>query len=367
MDMGFSCGIVGLPRVGKTSIFNALTAAGAQVGAFTSASAAPNIAQVNVPDPRLDDLGKAFKSKKITPTTLQFVDVAGLVRGSSKGGGLGNEFLAHIREADAVVHVVRCFDDPTVIHEDGAVDPVRDAETIHLELALADLATVDRRRERIIKQAKSGDAEAKRLLAALESVKAQLEEGRPAREAQLVKEDWPLLHDLHLLTVKPILYVANVDEGGLDPDHGHARALEALAEREGAKCVRICGKIEAEMAVLPEEERAEFMEAYGLRESGLAKLIHAGFDLLDLMTYLTAGEKETRAWTITKGTKAPQAAGKIHSDLERGFIRLEAYAYDDWVTCGRDEKKVKERGLWRSEGKDYVMQEGDVCLFRFNV
>jgi len=365
--MGFSCGIVGLPRVGKTTIFNALTAANAQVGTFTGASADPNIAMVNVPDPRLDDLGKINKSKKITPTTLQFVDVAGLVRGSSAGGGTGNQFLAHIREVDAVVHVVRCFDDDNVIHEDLTVNPVRDAETIHLELALADLVTVERRRERVIKLARTGDAPAKRLLAALDAIKAVLDEGRPAREAQVHKEDWALLYDLHLLTVKPVLYVANIDETGLAPDHPFAAALEKLAASEGAPCVRICGKIEAEMAALPEAERAEFMEAYGLKESGLSKLIHAGFQLLDLMTFLTAGEDETRAWTITRGTKAPQAAGKIHSDLERGFIRLEVYSFDDWVTSGRDEKKVKEKGHWRSEGKEYVMREGDVCLFRFNV
>lgn len=365
--MGFSCGIVGLPRVGKTTIFNALTAANAKVGAFTSATADPNIAVVNVPDPRLDDLGRVHKSKKITPTTLQFVDVAGLVRGSAQGGGLGNQFLAHIREADAVVHVVRCFEDDQVIHEDGSVNPVRDAETIHLELALADLATVDRRRERNIKLAHTGDAHAKRLVAALDAVKALLEEGRPARGAHLAKEDWALLNDLNLLTVKPILYVANIDENGLAPDHPHAAALEKLAASEGAPCIRVCGKIEAEMAALPPEDRAEFMEAYGLKESALSKVIHAGFNLLDLMTYLTAGEDETRAWTITKGTKAPQAAGKIHSDLERGFIRLEVFTYDDWVACGRDEKKVREKGHWRSEGKEYVMREGDVCLFRFNV
>ncbi len=365
--MGFSCGIVGLPRVGKTSIFNALTASNAVVGHFTGASAEPNIAVVNVPDPRLDDLGQVNKSKKITPTTLRFVDVAGLVRGSSQGGGTGNQFLAHIREVDAILHVVRCFEDDQVLHEDGSVNPARDAETIHLELALSDLASVERRRERVIKLARTGDAQAKRLLAALEAVKAPLDEGRPAREAHLPKEEWALLNDLNLLTIKPLLYVANIDETGLAPDHPHAVALEKVAEAEKVPCLRICGKIEAEMSALPPEDRAEFMEAYGLKESGLSKLIHAGFQLLDLMTFLTAGEDETRAWTITRGTRAPQAAGKIHSDLERGFIRLEVYTYDDWVVCGKDEKKVKEKGHWRSEGKEYVMREGDVCLFRFNV
>jgi len=365
--MALSCGIVGLPRVGKTTIFNALTAANAQVGAFTGASADPNIAVVSVPDPRLEELGKANRSKKITPTTLRFVDVAGLLRGSAQGGGSGNQFLAHIREVDAIVHVVRCFEEEQVIHEDGSVNPARDVETIHLELALSDLATVERRRERVIKLARTGDAPAKRLLAALEAVKAQLDEGRPAREAHLPKEEWSLLTDLNLLTIKPILYVANIGESGLAPDHPHASALEAVAAAEKAPCIRVCGKIEAEMAGLPKEERAEFMEAYGLKESALSQIIHAGFDLLGLMTFLTAGEDETRAWTITKGTRAPQAAGKIHSDLERGFIRLEVYSYEDWLACGKDEKKIKEKGLWRSEGKEYVMREGDVCLFRFNV
>jgi GTP-binding protein YchF len=365
--MGFSCGIVGLPRVGKTTIFNALTSAGAEVGAFTSASSNPNIAQVPVPDPRLDDLGMVYKSKKITPTTLQFVDVAGLVKGASKGSGLGNQFLAHIRETEAIVNVVRCFDDPQVLHEDGSVNPVRDAETIHLELALADLITVDRRRERTIKLARSGDAEARRLMAALDSVKELLEEGKAARFAPLRKEEWQLLQDLHLLTLKPMIYAANIDETGLEPSHPHASSLDSLAAAEGSQCLRICGKIEAEMAALPERERSEFMEAYGLTESGLSKLIVAGFSILNLMTFLTAGEKETRAWTIEKNTKAPAAAGKIHSDIERGFIRVEVFSYEDWVDCGKDEKKVKEKGRYRSEGREYVIREGDICLYRFNV
>ena len=365
--MGFSCGIVGLPMVGKTTIFNALTAAGAPVGAFHGAAGDPNIAQVTVPDARLEDLGRVFKSKKITPTTLQFVDVAGLVKGSSKGGGLGNQFLAHIREADAIIHVVRCFEDPNVPHEEGSVDPVRDVETVHLELALADLGAVERRMERTIKLARSGDAHARKVMEVLERLKSVLGDGRFASEAGIRPEEKPLLQDLFLLTTKPVIYVANVDEEGLAPEHPLARALEDLAAKEGRACARICGKVEAEMASLPAEERGEFMAAFSLGESGLSKLIHAAFSALDLMTFLTAGEKETRAWTIPRGTKAPQAAGKIHSDLERGFIRLEVYSYDHWVECGRDEKKVKERGLYRSEGRDYVMQEGDVCLFRFNV
>lgn len=365
--MGFSCGIVGLPRVGKTTIFNALTAAKAPVHSFSGGGSDPNLAVVNVPDPRLDDLGRIHRSKKITPTTLQFVDVAGLVRGSSEGSGIGNQFLAHIREADAVVHVVRCFEDPEVIHAESTLDPARDAETIHLELALADLATVERRREKSIKLARSGDAEAKKIMAVLDKLKAVLDEGRPAREAHLTHDEEKLLHDLHLITLKPMIYVANVDEAGLAPEHPLAAALEAVAQSEGTACIRVCGKVEAEMAALPPEERAEFMAAYGLAESGLAKLIHAGFSVLNLTTFLTAGEPETRAWTITRGTKAPQAAGKIHSDLERGFIRAEIYSYEDWVACGRDEKKVKEKGHYRSEGKEYVMKEGDVVLFRFNV
>ena len=365
--MGFSCGIIGLTRVGKTTIFNALTSANAQLHSFSSGADNPNIAVVHLPDPRLDDLGAVHKTKKITPTTLQFVDVAGLVRGSSEGGGMGNQFLAHVREADAIVHVVRCFESEEVIHAEGGLDPKRDTELIHMELALADLATVERRRERTLKLARSGDAEGKKIVAALEKVKEQLDEGRPAKAAGLHPEEIKLLDDLHLITFKPLFYVANIDEQGLQADHKHAAALEQVAREEGAECVRICGKIEAEMATLPEADRAEFMEAYGLKESGLSKLVHAGFKTLDLMTFLTAGEKETRAWTIPKGAKAPQAAGKIHSDLERGFIRLEVYSYDDWVACGRDEKKVKEKGLYRSEGKEYTMREGDVCLFRFNV
>lgn len=365
--MALACGIVGLPQSGKTTIFNALTASRAETGGFRGASADPNVGQAQVPDPRLLDLGQVFRSKKITPTTLQFVDVAGLVRGSSRGGGLGNQFLAHLREADLIVHVARAFENDGVPHPEGSVNPVRDAETVNLELALADLASVEKRMERTVKLARSGDAAARSLMAVLEKLKEALEEGRFARDLPWRTEEKPLLADLFLLTMKPVIYVANVDEAGLQPHHPWPSALEEMARREGRLCIRIAGEVEAELMALAPEERGEFMAAYGLEEPGLHKLVHAAFSALDLMTFLTAGEKETRAWTIPRGTKAPQAAGKIHSDLERGFIRLEVYSYDDWVACGRDEKKVKERGLYRSEGRDYVMREGDVCLFRFNV
>lgn len=365
--MALACGIVGLPRSGKTTIFNALTASQAETGGFRKAGADPNIGQAQVPDPRLDDLGRAFRSKKITPTTLKFVDVAGLVRGASRGGGLGNPFLAHLREADLIVHVVRAFENGQVSHPEGSVNPVRDAETVNLELALADLVSVEKRIERTAKLARSGDGAARSLMAVLEKLQEALGEGRFAGDLSWKAEERPLLADLFLLTMKPVIYVANVGEAELRPDHPWPSALEEMARREGRPCIRIAGEVEAELMALAPEERGEFMAAYGLREPGLHTLIHAAFSALDLMTFLTAGEKETRAWTIPRGTKAPQAAGKIHSDLERGFIRLEVYSYEDWVACGRDEKKVKERGLYRSEGREYVLREGDVCLFRFNV
>lgn len=365
--MSLSCGIVGLPRVGKTTLFNAMTASRAATHAFGGASQDPNIAIVPVPDTRLDDLGRSFKSKKVTPSTLQFVDVAGLAKGSSHGDGLGNQFLTHIREADAVIHVVRCFENPEVPHVEPTLDPVRDAETVNLELALADLSLVEKRREKSLKLARSGDEAAKKLVAALDKLMAVLGEGLPARKADLRPEQWALFLDMQLLTAKPVIYVANVDEAGLAPGDARVAALEAAAAREGASVLKICAQVEAELAALAPEERAEFMGLYGLSEPGLHALIGTAFSTLDLMTFLTAGEKESRSWTIRRGTKAPQAAGKIHSDLERGFIRMEVYQYDDWVTCGRDEKKVKEKGLYRSEGKEYVMREGDVCLVRFNV
>jgi len=365
--MNLSCGIVGLPRVGKTTLFNALTASRAATHAFGGGAQDPNIAVVGVPDPRLADLGRAFKSKKVTPATLQFVDVAGLAKGSSRGDGLGNQFLTHIREADAVIHVVRCFENDEVPHVEPTLDPARDAETVNLELALADLDLVEKRREKSIKLARSGDEAARKLVAALEKLIAVLGEGLPARVAELKPEEWALFQGTQLLTAKPVLYVANVDEAGLAPGDPRVAALEARAAAEGAPVLKICAQVEAELSALPPEERVEFMAAYGLAEPGLHALIRTAFSTLDLMTFLTAGEPESRAWTIRRGTKAPQAAGKIHSDLERGFIRMEVYQYDDWVACGRDEKKVKEKGLYRSEGKEYVMREGDVCLVRFNV
>ncbi len=365
--MSVACGIVGLPQSGKTTIFNALTAAGAQTHAYGAASQDPNVAVVPVPDPRLDDLGRAFNTRKIVPATLKFVDVAGLVRGASQGQGIGNQFLAHIREVDCIVQVVRCFENPEVPHVEGSVSAVRDAETIGLELALADLGSVEKRKDKAARTARTGDEEAKKVVTALDKVLPALENGEPARKAELRPEEWALLSDLNLLTAKPMIYVANVDETGLDPAHPQAAALEELAAKENVAVFRIVGSIEAEMAELSEEEKPEFMEAYGLKESGLGKLIKTAFSTLDLMTFLTAGEKETRAWTITRGSRAPQAAGKIHSDMERGFIRMEIFSYDDWVQCGRDVKKVKEKGLYRREGKDYVMQEGDVCEVLFNV
>ncbi len=365
--MALSCGIVGLPQSGKTSIFNALTASQAKIHDFAPSSGDPNIAVVPVPDARVDDLALGFSSKKKTFTTLQFVDVAGLVRGASRGGGMGNQFLAHIREVDAVINVVRCFENPEVVHVDGELDSVRDAETIHLELALADLEMVERRIQKAAKIARSGDAGAKRQLAAMEKILACLSEGLAARKADLSDQEWADLSDLHLITRKPMLYVANVDEGGVEGDHPQVTPLAALAAAEGTPCARICGKIEAELSTLPEEDRAEFMEAYGLKESGLGKLIQASYSLLDLVTYLTVGEKESRSWTIRRGTTAPKAAGKVHSDIERGFIRVEVFRYDEWVAHGRSEQKLKEKGLTRLEGKEYVIQEGDVCLYRFNV
>jgi len=363
-----STGIVGLPNVGKSTLFNAITQAGAETANYPFCTIDPNVGVVEVPDERLVHLQEMFQSRRVVPTAFQFVDIAGLVKGASKGEGLGNQFLAHIREVDAIAHVVRCFEDSDITHVAGRIDPLDDIRTINMELILADLETVERRIERTRRQAKSGEKKFQQELAVLERLKQALEEERPARQVDLSDEERLLVRDLHLLTMKPVLYVANVSEEEVARpfDNPHVQKVMEFAAAEGAEVVPISARVEAEIAELPAEERGEFLRELGLEAAGLERLIRQAYRLLGLITFLTAGEQEVRAWTIRQGTKAPQAAGVIHSDFERGFIRAEVVAYDDLMAAG-SMAAAREKGLIRLEGKDYVVQDGDVIYFRFNV
>jgi ribosome-binding ATPase len=365
--MSLNCGIVGLPNVGKSTIFNALTAAKAQAANYPFCTIDPNVGIVQVPDERLDRIAVIFKPKSLVPTTMEFIDIAGLVAGASKGEGLGNQFLGHIRSTDAIVQVVRCFDDPEVIHVAGGVNPLSDIDVINTELMLADLDSVEKRSQRLEKLAKnSTDPKIKNEVAAVAKIRTALEAGKPARSADLTDDERAASRDLQLITAKPMLYVANVDEASLKAGNAYTAAVEQRAAEEGSQVVRICGALESEIALLEPEERVEFLADLGLSEPGLNRLIHAGYRLLDLITYFTAGPQEVRAWTIGRGTRAPQAAGVIHSDFERGFIRAEAYNCDDLFRLG-SEQAVKEAGLLRSEGKEYVVKDGDILFFKFNV
>ncbi|ALS25972.1 GTP-binding protein [Paenibacillus sp. 32O-W] len=366
--MPLSCGIVGLPNVGKSTLFNAITQAGAESANYPFCTIDPNVGVVEVPDERLDKLTEIVKPNRTVPTAFEFVDIAGLVAGASKGEGLGNKFLAHIREVDAIVHVVRCFRDDNITHVAGRVDPLSDIQTINLELILADLDTVEKRMERTRKSMKGGDKKPAQELAVLERLKEALYNDKPARSVELSDEERLVVRDLHLLTMKPVLYAANVSESeAADADNNpFVQQVREFAAAEGAEVVPISARVEAEIAELDGDDKKLFLEELGLAESGLNRLIKAAYKLLGLYTYFTAGVQEVRAWTIRKGTKAPQAAGVIHSDFERGFIRAEVVSYDDLVAAG-SMNAVRERGQLRLEGKDYVVQDGDIMHFRFNV